>query len=75
VAVASSPTASHKAMERFIQELSASPLVEEISMRPLTYERKRGASDNLEFSILAEMLAVENDDMEPIVAVRPENVP
>jgi hypothetical protein len=60
IAVTRSTSESHVAMERFIHAIDASPLIEDVTMRPLRYEndRTKGSRVELEFSLSAELRLV-----------------
>jgi Tfp pilus assembly protein PilN len=55
IAVTRSTSESHAAMERFVRSVDASPLIEDVTMRPLRYEndRSEGSRVELEFSVSA----------------------
>ncbi len=51
--------ASHVLMERFVRDITNSPLITDVSMRPLSYEkgRRAGRDEQFEFTVVARILA------------------
>lgn len=57
LAITSSTSASHAAMELFVRTIDSSPLIEDVTMRPLRYQsdRRQGSRVELEFSLSASL--------------------